>query len=374
MIASETVRWRAYRKYIYDFKLLFPVLTLVGIGIAMVYSASSAIAVKRYGNDAFFLIRQMTYAFMGLIALFICKKIPYRFYKKIVYPIVIISIVLLLTVMFSGMGIRVNGARRWLEIFGFRFQPSEIARIALVIFLAYSLSKKHEQIKSFFIGFVPHVLFMGIFAGLIAIQPDFGSVVILAGITWIMMYIAGVPLSYLVVSVAGLMTSLYFYMFRASYRIDRWTAFLNPWEHASDQAYQIVHSMMAFGTGGLFGKWIGNGYQKLFYLPEPHTDFVFSVIGEELGLIGVLFILFLYILILWSGLNIAQNTHDLFGSYLAIGITAALGLQVCINIGVTLGLVPTKGLPLPFLSYGGTSLIVSMASIGILMNIESDKS
>lgn len=373
MITSETVRWRAYRKYIYDFKLLLPVLALVGIGFAMVYSASSAIAMKRYGNDAFFLVRQIIYAFMGLIALIICRKIPYRFYQKIVYPIVIIAVLLLGAVMFSGLGIRVNGARRWLEIFGFRFQPSEVARIALVIFLAYSLSKKHENIKSFFIGFVPHVIFMGIFAGLIAIQPDFGSVVILAGITWIMMFVAGVPVSYLVISVGGLLPFLYLYMIKASYRIDRWTAFLNPWEHASDLAYQIVHSMMAFGTGGLLGTGIGNSLQKLFYLPEPHTDFVFSVIGEEHGLAGVLVVLFLYVLILWSGMSIAQNTHDLFGSYLAIGITAALGLQVCINIGVSLGLVPTKGLPLPFLSYGGTSLVVSMASIGILMNIDSEK-
>jgi cell division protein FtsW len=217
------------------------------------------------------------------------------------------------------------------------------------------------------------VFFLGIFAGLIALQPDFGSVVIMAAITWVMMFVAGVRVTYLVTSVGALLPFAYVYMMSATYRTERWLAFLHPWEHASDQAYQIVHSLMAFGTGGVWGTGVGKGLQKLFYLPEPHTDFIFSVIGEELGLVGVLCVLFLYVLILWSGLSIAKNTYDLFGSYLAMGITAAIGLQVCINLGVSLGLVPTKGLPLPFLSYGGTSLLVSMISIGILMNIGSGK-
>ncbi len=239
--------------------------------------------------------------------------------------------------------------------------------------MSYSLTKKHDHIRSFFIGFVPHVFFLGIFAGLIALQPDFGSVVILAAITWVMMFVAGVRVTYLVASVGALLPFAYIYMMSAAYRTERWLAFLHPWEHASDQAYQIVHSLMAFGTGGVWGTGVGKGLQKLFYLPEPHTDFIFSVIGEELGLVGVLCVLFLYVLILWSGLSIAKNTYDLFGSYLAMGITAAIGLQVCINLGVSLGLIPTKGLPLPFLSYGGTSLLVSMISIGILMNIGSGK-
>jgi cell division protein FtsW len=188
-----------------------------------------------------------------------------------------------------------------------------------------------------------------------------------------MMFVAGVRVTYLVASVGALLPFAYIYMMSAAYRTERWLAFLHPWEHASDQAYQIVHSLMAFGTGGVWGTGVGKGLQKLFYLPEPHTDFIFSVIGEELGLVGVLCVLFLYVLILWSGLSIAKNTYDLFGSYLAMGITAAIGLQVCINLGVSLGLIPTKGLPLPFLSYGGTSLLVSMISIGILMNIGSGK-
>ena len=373
MKAEAPVRWRAYRKFSYDFKLFFPVLVLVGIGIVMVYSASSAIAIKKYGNDLYFLSKQSLFAVLGLITMLIVRKIPYQFYRKYAYLFLIVAIGLLVAVKFTGLGVKVNGAKRLMLIGGFRFQPSEFARIALVVFLSYSLTKKHDRIQSFFIGFVPHVFFLGIFAGLIALQPDFGSVVILAAITWVMMFVAGVRVVYLVTSVGALLPFAYVYMMSATYRTERWLAFLHPWEHASDQAYQIVHSLMAFGTGGVWGTGIGKGLQKLFYLPEPHTDFIFSVIGEELGLVGVLCVLFLYVLILWSGLSIAKNTYDLFGSYLAMGITAAIGLQVCINLGVSLGLVPTKGLPLPFLSYGGTSLLVSMISIGILMNIGSGK-
>jgi cell division protein FtsW len=373
MKAQAPVRWRAYRKFTYDFKLFFPMLVLVGIGIVMVYSASSAISIKKYGNDLHYLIRQSMIAVLGLIALLIFRKIPYQYYRKYAYLFFVVAIGLLVAVKFTGLGIKVNGAKRWMMIAGFRFQPSEFARMALVIFMSYSLTKKNDHIRSFFIGFVPHVFFLGIFAGLIALQPDFGSVVILAAITWVMMFVAGVRVTYLLGSVGALLPFAYIYMMSAAYRTERWLAFLHPWEHASDQAYQIVHSLMAFGTGGVWGVGVGKGLQKLFYLPEPHTDFIFSVIGEELGLVGVLCVLFLYVLILWSGLSIAKNTYDLFGSYLAMGITAAIGLQVCINLGVSLGLIPTKGLPLPFLSYGGTSLLVSMISIGILMNIGSGK-
>ena len=373
MKALSPPRWRAYRKFSYDFKLFFPMLVLVGIGIVMVYSASSAISVKKYGNDIYYLVKQSVIAVLGLIAMLIFRKIPYEYYRKYAYLFFVVAIGLLLAVKFTGLGIKVNGAKRWMMIAGFRFQPSEFARMAMVIFMSYSLTKKHDHIRSFFIGFVPHVFFLGIFAGLIALQPDFGSVVILAAITWVMMFVAGVRVTYLVASVGALLPFAYVYMMSAAYRTERWLAFLHPWEHASDQAYQIVHSLMAFGTGGVWGTGIGKGLQKLFYLPEPHTDFIFSVIGEELGLVGVLVVLFLYVLILWSGLSIAKNTYDLFGSYLAMGITAAIGLQVCINLGVALGLIPTKGLPLPFLSYGGTSLLVSMISIGILMNIGSGK-
>jgi cell division protein FtsW len=252
------------------------------------------------------------------------------------------------------------------------FQPSEFARFALIVFLAYSLDKKGERLKQFSIGFVPHVAVLGMFAVCIIIQPDYGSVVILAILTWLMMFIGGVRFLHLFLwLIFFLLPAAYLLLTSENYRIRRILGFLDPWQHSADAGYQIVHSLMAFGTGGLWGAGIGQGYQKLFYLPEPHTDFIFSVIGEEFGLVGVLLIILLYACILFKGIQIARHAPDSFGSLMAVGLTIALGMQISINMGVSLNLLPTKGLTLPFLSYGGTSLLLNMASIGILMNISA---
>jgi cell division protein FtsW len=218
---------------------------------------------------------------------------------------------------------------------------------------------------------VPHFVVLALLAALIIKQPDFGSVVILAALTWMMLFVGGVRCRHLIGSLLFLLPLAYFFLISAEYRIKRLLTFLNPWQYSADEGYQIVHSLMAFGTGGLWGVGVGKGYQKLFYLPEPHTDFIFSIIGEEFGLVGVLIIIVLYILILLKGIQIARHAPDTFGSLMAVGLTVAMGLQVCINMAVTLGLLPTKGLTLPFLSYGGTSLLLNMASIGILMNISA---
>jgi cell division protein FtsW len=353
----------------YDITLLFSVLFLVGIGIVMVYSASSALALKKFGSDYYFLKRQALFSLMGMLALVACGHIPLTVYKALAYPLLGISIVLLLLVPFSNLGLTAGGAKRWLSVPGFSFQPSEIARLAMIIYLAYSMSKKQETIKDFSIGFLPHVIILLLFTGLILMQPDFGAVVILGAITWILLFVGGVRLRYLLSFVLLILPMIYYVMLTADYRLRRITSFLDPWQYPTEDGYQIIHSLMAFGTGGVWGAGIGAGYQKLFYLPEPHTDFIFSVIGEELGLVGVLIILSLYALILWRGIHIARNARDSFSVFMATGITAAILLQVCVNMCVTLGLLPTKGLTLPFLSYGGTSLLVNMASIGILMKI-----
>ncbi|MDJ0829382.1 MAG: putative lipid II flippase FtsW [Desulfobacterales bacterium] len=357
-------------KYLaYDIALFFPVFLLVGIGIVMVYSASSTLALQRFGSDYFFLKKQIMFAAAGLVVLMICRHLPYHWYRNIAYPLVFTAIALLIILLTTGYGYSAGGSTRWLRIKSFNFQPSEVARFALIIYLAYSMSKKHEKIKEFSIGFLPHVLVFTVLAVLIFLQPDFGSVVILGTITWVMMFIGGVRMMHLMTGLLVFVPSILVMLYAAPYRIRRLLSFMDPWQYPSDEGYQIIHSLMAFGTGGIWGTGIGKGYQKLFYLPEPHTDFIFSVIGEELGLIGVLAILLLYLIILWRGVIIARNTDDLFGQYMAVGLVTALGLQVCINMGVTLGLLPTKGLTLPFLSYGGTSLLLNMAAIGILMNI-----
>jgi len=357
----------------YDIQLLFPVLFLVGIGIVMVYSASSAVALREYGSDYLFLKKQAIFAFIGIVALAACRHVPYQWYRPLSYPMLAVALLFLIAIQFTDLGFSAGGSARWLKIGKLTFQPSEFARFALVVFLAYSLDKKGEKIKEFSIGFVPHLLVFGVFAVCIFQQPDFGSVVILGILTWLMMFVGGVRCRHLFLSLIALLPVAIYYLVTAEYRVKRLLSYLNPWDYPADEGYQVVHSLMAFGTGGLWGTGIGKGFQKLFYLPEPHTDFIFSIIGEEFGLVGVLIIIGLYGLILVKGIQIARSAPDTFGALMAFGLTSALGLQVCINMGVALGLLPTKGLTLPFLSYGGTSLLLNMASIGVLMNISATR-
>lgn len=353
----------------YDACLLFPVLFLVGTGVVMVYSASSAIALKSYGTDRFFLDRQAVFSLVGILALVICRRIPTGLWKRLAYPLLVLAMCLLAAVQIHGIGWQAGGATRWIHLGGMTFQPSELARVALVIYLAYSLSKKADRLGTFTIGVLPHILVLGVLGGLIALQPDFGSVLILCILTWIMLFVGGARLWHLLLPLLGAVPLMVWFLLMAPYRVRRLVTFLHPWQFNQEGGYQVVHSLMGFGSGGLWGVGLGQGYQKLFYLPDPHTDFIFSVIGEELGLIGVLVILGLYCLILWRGIRIARRAEDPFDALVALGLTAALGLQVGINMGVTLGLLPTKGLTLPFMSYGGTSLVMNMAAMGILMRV-----
>jgi len=355
----------------YDRFLLLGVLLLLGIGIVMVYSASSIVATKRFGSHTFFFYRHLVHALVAILVLVCCRYVPYSFYRTLVYPILGIALMSLIALYVPGVGHTVGGAKRWVRLFDVSFQPSEFARLALIIYLAYSMSKKQEKIKAFSVGFLPHAILFALFSILIVMQPDFGMAAMIALIVWIMLFVGGVRLSYLFAALGATVPLAYYVLIHAPYRLERLLVFRDPWQYQGDAGYQIVHSLMAFGTGGVFGAGIGNSYQKLFYLPEPHTDFVFSVVGEELGLVGVCAIMALYVMILWRGIVIAMKARDLFATFLATGLTAALGLQVCINAGVALGLMPTKGLTLPFVSYGGTSLVMNAVAVGILMNISA---
>ncbi len=357
----------------YDIKFLFSVLLLTGLGIIMVYSSSSAIALKKFNGEYFFVKKQILHAMIGLAIMFFCARFPYKYYRTLAYPLLCLSILLLIVVKFTALGYSAGGSQRWLYFAGYSFQPSELARFAMIIFLAYSLHKKQDKIKFFSIGFLPHIILLIILTGLIIIQPDFGAAAILWALTWIMLFIGGVRLFYLSSSLILIIPVGFCFIFYSGYRIKRIFSFFDPWAHMQDGGYQLVQSLIAFGSGGIWGVGLGKGLQKLFYLPESHTDFIFSIIGEELGLWGVLLIIILYGFILWKGIIISNNAPDLFGSFLAMGITAAMGLQILINMGVALGMLPTKGLTLPLISYGGTSLLFSMASIGILMNIGAIK-
>ena len=353
--------------------ILFPVLLLSGIGIVMVYSASSAISMESHNTVFYYMKKQALFFGISLIIMFVAASFPYKLYKNISYIILFTAIAMLVAVLVPALNIKAGGAHRWLNLGGFTFQPAEFAKLALIIFLGYSLSKKQDVVKIFSIGFVPHAFIFGIFACLIIIQPDFGTIVVLGIITWGMMFVAGVKITHLLSPAPLLVPIIYFWVYKVEYRLERILAFLNPWDDPFNTGYQITHSLKAFGSGGIFGKGIGLGMQKMHYLPEPHTDFIFSIIGEELGLIGVLTVLSLYLILLLKGVQIAQNSKTLFGAITAMGITIYIGVQVIINTGVALGALPTKGLTLPFISYGGTSLVINMAAMGILMNIGASK-
>ena len=366
---TATAKRNGVQPLVYDLGLLFPVLLLVGMGIVMVYSASSALAIKKFGSGYFFLQKQAMFSLIGIVVLVVFSYIPFRLYRVLVYPVLAAAIAMLVAVVFSGLGVTAGGSARWLQLGPVQFQPSELARLALVIYMAYSMSKKGEQLRDFYVGFLPHFLVLGLFTGLLLVQPDFGSIVIFAALTWIMLFVGGCRITHLLSVIVVLAPMAWLFMTHAEYRVKRLMSFMDPWQYPADEGYQIVHSLMAFGTGGITGVGIGKGYQKLFYLPEPHTDFIFSVVGEELGLIGVMTVILLYGIMLMRGIRIARHAQDRFGSLLAMGITVTLGLQACINMGVALGMLPTKGLTLPFLSYGGTSLLINMAAVGIMMNI-----
>jgi cell division protein FtsW len=361
----------------YDLRLLVPVLLLTGAGIVMVYSASSAVALNRFGSDAYFLTKQMFYVAAGLLCLLFFRQIPLSWLRLMTYPLLLLSFFLLLLVQTDWLGYSAGGATRWIRVAGVSCQPSELARFSLVLFLAYSMERKRDRMRDYQIGFLPHILVLGLFSVPILLQPDFGSVLILFAVTWTMLFVGGVPLKHMTISLIGFLPIVYLFMVHAQYRWQRLLSFWDPWKYAKDGGYQIIHSFLAFGTGGLWGTGIGNGYQKLFYLPEPHTDFIFSVIGEEVGLVGVMCVLLLFAFVVMKGLMISMHSlerNNPYSAYLAVGLTTGLGIQAVVNMGVALGLLPTKGLTLPFLSYGGTSLVLSMSSIGILLNIGANRS
>jgi cell division protein FtsW len=343
---STAVKRYGSQPVVYDLGLLFPVLLLVGMGIVMVYSASSALALKKFGSDYFFLKKQAMFSLVGIMVLVAFSYIPFRLYRLLTYPALAVTLVMLVAVAFTGLGVTAGGSARWLQIGPVRFQPSELARMALVVYMAYSMSKKDELLRDFYVGFLPHFMVLGLFTALLMVQPDFGSVVIFSALTWIMLFVGGCRITHLLSVFVVLAPMAWLFMTQAEYRVKRLMSFLDPWQYPADEGYQIVHSLMAFGTGGISGAGLGKGYQKLFYLPEPHTDFIFSVVGEELGLIGVMIVILLYAIMLMRGIRIARHAQDRFGSFLAMGITVTIGLQVCINMGVALGLLPTKGIDL----------------------------
>ena len=352
-----------------DRVLCASVLILAAFGCVMIFSAGAVFAGKKYNDAFYFLKRELVYAALGLIAFSVATRIDYRAYRRLAYPLLITSILLLAAVL--KIGSRAGGAIRWFRLGPLSFQPGELAKFALCVYLATLLARKAEKVRVFAVGFLPPLVVTGVMIGLLLKQPDLGTAVIFGVVALGLLFIAGTRTSYLILAILVAAPVGWKFIVSTPFRMRRMLAFLDPWAFRRDVGYQITESLISVGSGGVTGLGLGDGRQKLFFLPEAHTDFILSIVGEELGLMGILFVIVTFMVFVWRGLRAAVRARDPFGCYLAFGISAMFGFQALVNIGVVLGSLPTKGLPLPFISYGGTSLLISLFMAGVLANISA---
>ena len=351
----------------FDYGIFYTVLLLLAIGTVMIYSASSYYSMFTYKDSMFFLKKQILWVFVGLGCMFFMMGFDYHKLKKYTPWLVGICIPLLFLVfLFPGT----NGAQRWIKLGPLSFQPSDLAKYTVVFFLAFKLEKKGEGIKDFKKGIIPYLCFSGFFAGLVLAEKNLSIASVIMIVTFIMLFASGGRIRHLfgIVAPAMILAALFF-TFSSEYRRDRMLNFINPWKDPAGNGYQLIQSFYALGAGGVTGLGLGQSRQKTLYMPEPHNDFIFSIIGEELGLIGCLVIISLFIIFIWRGINVAIKAKDTYGTLLAIGITSVIAVQAIINIAVVTGSMPVTGVPLPFISYGGTSLVINLTAMGVLLNI-----
>jgi len=349
--------------------LWIEVSLLIGLGLIMIYSASSIIALKKFGDAAHYMKRQLLCIGLGLVALLVVRRIPYRWYKSQIRWIFILVLIALFLVLIPGLGSEINNARRWFQLKGFYFQPAEYAKVVWVMYLSLSLCRKQERIKEPGVAFWPYVILCGVISLLLLMEPDFGTTFMIGCLTVIMLAAGGVPMRYFIILTPIACLGFYRFVYRVPYRWERVAAFRNPWTDPLDSGYQLIQAWIAVGSGGIFGKGLGGGTQKLFYLPESYTDFIVAVIGEELGFLGVTVTIALFLFLFLTGLRISRQAPDQQGSLIALGLSMLLSLQALLNMAVVLGLVPTKGMPLPFISYGGSAFLANCVAVGVLMNI-----
>jgi len=342
---------------------------LLGIGIVMIYSASAIYAYGNMGDSLYFLKRHLLYLVIGLVMMIITMSVDIETFRKLARPVILFSIIMLVLVLIPHIGRETSGARRWFRVGPINFQPSEFAKIAMILYMADFISRKEKGIKNFIYGYLPAMMVLGVMAGLVLIEPDLGTAITISLITVIMLFCGGVKVFHILISLLASLPALYLLLFRVPYRRKRIMMFLNPWADKRGAGFQIIQSFIALGSGGLFGVGLGQSKQKLFYLPASHTDFIFSIIGEELGFIGSLAIVILFGLFVWEGMKVVFKAYGTFERTLCLGIVSLIALEAIINIGVTAGALPTKGLPLPFISYGGSGLIFHLAAVGLLLNV-----
>ncbi|TXL68110.1 stage V sporulation protein E [Cerasibacillus terrae] len=345
------------------------IFLLLIIGMVTVFTSSYVWAEYKYDDMFFFVKRQMLFAGIGVILMLLIMAFPYQIWMKYSKIILLGCFTLLILVLIPGIGMVRGGAQSWIGIGAFSIQPSEFAKLGLMMFLSMKLATKQKYITSFKKGFFPLLLLVFATFGMIMLQPDLGTGVVLILTCVVMIFVAGARISHFVgVGLLGIVAFV-FLILSAPYRISRITAFLNPWEDPLGDGFQIIQSLYALGPGGLMGTGLGKSLQKYFYLPEPQTDFIFAILGEELGFLGGTFLLILFVILFWRGIKIALAAPDAFGRYLALGIVSMITLQVLINISVVIGLIPVTGITLPYLSYGGSSLTLTLCSSGILLSI-----
>jgi cell division protein FtsW len=357
----------------FDWLLLLVLLVLPAAGAVMVYSASAIQASRQLGDEFFFLKRQAVALALGLAFLLVALKMGYRRLAAWAYPLLVFSLLMLGLVLVPGIGRVAGGARRWINLGVINFQPAELAKVALVLYLAHSLSRKRDKVRLFSIGFLPHLLVTGLMVVLCLLERDMGTGVIMLLVLFTMLFAAGARLSYLVGAVLLAIPVGWRLIAGTPYRMERWLAYLDPWGHRDGAGFQLVESLLGIGNGGWLGQGLGQGKGKLFYLPAAHTDFIAAVVAEETGLLGIAVLLLLYGVLVWRGLRAALRAAEPFGAYAALGLTTLLGAQALVNLAVVFGLLPTKGLTLPFVSYGGSSLMTLLGASGVLLSVSGDR-
>lgn len=362
-MASEKLPW--------DPIILVSVIVLTVLGVVMVYSSSAMFAGSRLGDSAYFLKRQATFALIGVLAMATIMKVGYRTLERFAYPILVLSIIGIALTYLPGLGLKAGGAQRWIRAFGVQLQPSEFAKIGLCIYLAKSISDKGDAIKSFKFGFLPHMLVVGLLGAMVLLQPDFGTLVVMATVTIAVLFAAGAPVTYIFVSVGLAVPIAALLVFTSPYRRARIEAFLDPFEDRWGSGYQVAEALMSLGSGGIFGRGLGEGRQKLGFLPAGHTDYILASIGEELGLIGIAVVLGLFTLLVVRGYRAMRESTDSFGAWLAFGLTTLVAVETLVNAGMCLALLPPKGIALPFVSYGGTSVVKGLIIGGVLLSISN---
>jgi cell division protein FtsW len=361
------------RKLKSDKVLFIATLLLVALSVVMVYSASAPMALDRFGRATRFLTTQAMWAVLGIAMLTLFMRIDYRYYREPVFIWTGLAFVAfaLVAVYFRAP---VNGARRWFGVGGIGIQPSELAKLVAIFFMAALLERRMHRIDEVTYSLLPIVIVVLGLVALILPEPDFGTSMAILMIAAVMIFAAGLNWRYLAGVALVALPAIYLVVMGSAYRRRRTLAFLNPWDDPLGDGFQIIQSLIAIGTGGVWGKGLMNGVQKLFYLPEPHTDFIYAVIAEELGLLGTTVVLICFCVITWRGLRVSQRAPDAFGAFLALGLTAMVAVQALFNISVVLGLLPTKGIPLPFVSAGGSSLLINLVGMGMLLNVSQHAS